>query len=203
MSSHQSARFVIAPLSLALVGGVVAAVTYRSVNLTLTHAAGDLHVSRQDSASPTLGARNVRVQNGSALVNAAHGAGTWRVGLSPKLPVNLTVRHEAGDISLNLRGLNVPSLSVQQTAGDVDVHLSAAPLSGSFALGQGDLVLALPAGVGLKLNARVGQGHVKFQGRPVDEGMNVAGVYQTSNYAAARTRINLTASLETGSVTVR
>ncbi|GGK40445.1 hypothetical protein GCM10008955_37800 [Deinococcus malanensis] len=201
MTYTRSAQ-LLAPLALTL-GTALAAASYRSVHLTLTHGAGDLSITRHDNASPTLKAPNVRVQSGVALVSAGREVGDWALGLSPATPVSLKVRHNAGDIRLDLRGLNVPSLALTHTTGDVKLALGTAAMTGTVAIGQGDLMIKVPSSVGLRVQSRLGQGYVKFQGRALKEGSQVNDAAQTDNYATAHTRVILNVTVDTGSVTVQ
>ncbi|ADV67867.1 LiaF domain-containing protein [Deinococcus maricopensis] len=188
-------------LAFASLGG--AATPYRSVDLTLTQGTGDFTVRAMASASPTLGARTPSVRDGVASVRAVHQVGDWTVGVSPKLPLALTVRHETGTLTLDLRGLTLTAASVNHEVGDLHVTLPSGPLSASIVNGQGNVSITAPATVGVSATVSVTRGHVRVADREVANGLNVTGTYRTPNYATSKHHVKLSIVVNEGDVDLR
>ncbi len=189
------------PLVLGLSVTALAA-AYSSVDVSLTQNAGQLTVSLNPRVSPTLGVNQPTVRNGVAYVAARHDVGAWAVGLSPKLPVTLNVKHDTGAVDLLLSGLTVPRLNVNHQNGETNVMFGS-NTTATIRKDVGALSLYVPAGTGLKLTVtRLGVGSVTMEGVDVASGTEQAGTYQTSNYASAARKVNVTVTQGSGSIEV-
>lgn len=189
------------PLVLGLSVTALAA-AYSSVDVSLIQNAGALTVSLSNRVTPTLGVAQPPVRNGVAYVSARHDVGAWAVGLSPKLPVSLNVTHDTGAVDLLLGGLNVPRLNVNHKNGETNILFGSASTA-TIRKDVGALSLYVPANTGLKLTVtRLGVGSVTMEGEDVAAGTDQAGTYQTSNYASAARRVNVTVTQGSGSIEV-
>lgn len=196
-------RIALALTALSLASLALAA-TYRSVALTLKQDLGDLTVTANDAASPVLGARNPTVRNGVAYVSASHSLGDWAVGLSPKLPINLTVQASQGESSLDLRSLKLLGLQVTQELGNLQLKLPAANLKATLRQAQGDTTITLPPNTGISLEVKkLTQGTLVMNGKKVADGQDFNGTYQSANFGTATYRINVTVTVGQGNLTVR
>ena len=83
--------------------------------------------------------------------------GDWQAQLAKGLPWTLAARSLSGDLTLNLRDLNVVLLDAQSSLGDVDLTLPNAGL-GTFQvrLNFGDLTLRVPDGAAVMLRVQAG-----------------------------------------------
>jgi len=199
---NKSVLFLLAPLSLAL-GSAALALTYRSVDITLKHEVGPLEVAVSSSVSPALGVAQPPVKNGVAYVSASREAGSWQVGLSPKLPLKLHVIHETGSSLLNLTGLPMTGLSVKSDAGPLVLQLPSTSFSGVVTQDTGSLDIYLRQDTGLKLTVQKFEtGSLRLDGREIASGTNLTGTYQSANYDRAKFKVILVLGHGAGPVEV-
>lgn len=78
---------------------------------------------------------------------------TWEISLPTSVPTALTVRIGAGEGNLDLRGIALDSLAIEQGTGDVNVDLSeqARDLMAQATLGAGEVTIKLPSDVGVRV----------------------------------------------------
>jgi hypothetical protein len=202
MTHFASKRFFPCAVVLSLTAVAVAA-TYSSVDVTLKKEVGPLEVSKSDRVSPTLGASQPTVRGGVAYVGASHGVGAWSVGLSPKLPLSLSVTQETGSSSLNLEGLPLTRLNVATGSGPVALRLPSRTLIASVSQETGSLEIFMPKDTGLKLVIKTfGTGSLSVEGSDVASGTDLSGTFQTANYDSARYKVTLNLSHGAGPVMV-
>ena len=183
---------------------LAAAPTYNSVNITLKQELGNLSVGLNDKASPVLGVRNPPVKNGVAFVGASHAQGDWAIDLSPKLPISLTVQHKQGDAQLDLGLLKLSALNLTQQLGNIALKLPAANLNATVDHMQGDMTITLPTDTGLSLDIKsFKQGTLVMNGTTVADGQAFDGTYQSANFEAAKYKVNMTLTMELGTLTVK
>lgn len=196
---------LIAPALMALATASFAlAASYSSVNITLKQELGDLTLAGSSSASPVMGVRNPTIKNGVAYVSASHSLGDWAIGLSPKLPINLTVQASQGESSLDLRSLKLLGLQVTQELGNLQLKLPAANLKATLQQAQGDTTITLPPNTGISLEVRkFTQGTLVMNGKTVADGQDFNGTYQSANFETAKYRVNLTVTVGQGNLTVK
>ncbi|OLV15988.1 DUF4097 family beta strand repeat-containing protein [Deinococcus marmoris] len=196
---------LIAPALMALATASFAlAASYSSVNITLKQELGDLTLAGSSSASPVMGVRNPTIKNGVAYVSASHSLGDWAIGLSPKLPISLTVQASQGESSLDLRALKLLGLQVTQELGNLQLKLPAANLKATLQQAQGDTTITLPPNTGISLEVRkFTQGTLVMNGKKVADGQDFNGTYQSANFATAKYRVNLTVTVGQGNLTVK
>ncbi|MCC7359854.1 MAG: hypothetical protein IT317_10275 [Anaerolineales bacterium] len=134
----------------------------------------------------------------------------WRIGLSPDVPLGLTVDGGSGLADLDLQALNLTGLAVDGGSGSVHLRLPASGgytaevsggsgsvqiefVSGAQATlrydgGSGALMVNVPDGQAVRVEIRdSGSGGVSLPSgwEVVSDGDNDEGVWQTPGYAAA------------------
>ncbi|GAA4020470.1 LiaF-related protein [Deinococcus rubellus] len=182
----------------------LAATPYSSVNVTLKQELGNLSLGGNTRASPVMGISKPTIKNGVAYVSASHSLGDWAIGLSPKLPISLTVMSQQGDAVLDLRPLQLSALTITQQLGTLTLMLPAANLNVSLTQSQGDGTITLPPNVGLRLNAKqFTQGTLIMNGKTVAAGLKFDGTYQTANYDSAQYKVNMTVKKQLGTLTIK
>lgn len=195
---HTSLMFL-----LALSAPVAAAPQIKSIDLHLKHEAGTLTVQPAPKASPTLGITTPTVKNGVAYLSQSSTATDWVVGLSPRLPIALHLSSTAGDVKVNLLGLNISSLELNHASGDYQLKLPSKSLKGKLKIEAADLNITVPKDTGLKLNLqKFVSGSVTIEGKTVAQGVEVTGSYQTGNFDSASKKIELDVIWQAGDLTV-
>lgn len=135
----------------------------------------------------------------------------WEIGLSPAVPIDLSIDGGSGSANIDLTGLQLTTLNFDQGSGSFDVTLPMSPqtyevtaVGGSGSLdialpeqtsltlrldGQsGSLRLRLPANAGVRLEVQnSGSGGVNFPAslELVSGGADKEGVWQTPGYESA------------------
>lgn len=158
------------------------------------------------------------------------GADTeWQIGLSPDVPLQLTVDGGTGSTELDLTGLELEALTVDGGTGSMQIALPedsrrfpidldggtgsmsiTVPENLSFDLttdgGTGSLFIDIPDDAGVQVEVRDGGvGSVNLSGafNRISGGRNDEGVWETEAYATTDTPIKISLDVGTGSITVR
>lgn len=159
-------------------------------------------------------------RRGVAIVNAAS---SWRVTLPRSGTVRLVLAVNAGSATVGLPGMTVPAAEVDVNAGDARVDLSGArdvrqldasanagslvlllPVPGDTLRGQvsvnaGSASICVPDGVALRFRTDESLGSVNFG----DRGLTRNGdTWSTPGYDGATARIDLSMSVNLGSITL-
>lgn len=95
----------------------------------------------------------------------------WRVGLTRDLPVDLTVRRGAGTATLDLRDVDIASLTATLGAGETEIDLSgdrSRDISVSVEAGVGEIRLFVPAETPVRILAEKGIGEISADGMTRD-----------------------------------
>lgn len=84
----------------------------------------------------------------------------WKVGLSPRLPLDVRVQGGVGDADVNLSRLQLQSLRVEGNIGGMNITLPAggAPFPTEIRGGAGAIALNVPQGAASTVNVRGGVG---------------------------------------------
>lgn len=155
----------------------------------------------------------------------------WQIGLSPEVPLDLTIDGGSGTATLNLQSLDLDSLALDSGSGALNLTLppdsgagyTAEILGGSgsvnvdivagtnatvrFDGGSGALTVDLPAGQAVRVEVRdSGSGGVRLPSgwETVSDGDNDEGVWQTDGFDTASVQLLLIITdVGSGSVTVR
>ena len=125
----------------------------------------------------------------------------WRVGLAPDLPITLRVEGGASRSSLDLGGLNVPSLVVKTGASDTRIALPATVerCDARIDAGAAQVRVTVPAGVAASIRAQMGIGSTS-----VDESRfpRTPGGWASPDYDTAQRRAEIRIQGGVGSVRV-
>jgi Domain of unknown function (DUF5668)/Putative adhesin len=180
--------------------------------------------------------KTVRLQRRSApgLLLWPFGVGSeqtrWDIGLNPKLPLDLTIAASSGDTTLNANGLNLHTLTVNASSGNLKASLPAeaevyqvrleassgnlsfdvpdgAALNASMRMSSGNITFNVPGGAGVQLNVQdSSSGSVRVPPnytRTVDNGRN-RGAWESPGFGKADSKIILTIdNMSSGSFTIR
>jgi lia operon protein LiaF len=121
----------------------------------------------------------------SSHASASYGFGDYRPDLAGKEIRNENFSHGFGDFDLDLTRARFPE-------GTSAVRAS---------IGFGDLKVIIPRNLAVRVKASAGLGDVSVLGRK-DEGISPALDFQSDDYAAAATKLDLDASAGLGEVKV-
>ena len=125
----------------------------------------------------------------------------WDIALGNTLPLDLSVNMGAGEVDLDLRGLDVRKLRVNLGAGESTIDLSGVwsnDLTADINTGAGELTLRVPANVGVRIvGYRDGLGSYRADGFEQDGDALVNDAWETAD---VKFEIELTRGL--GEVTV-
>ncbi len=130
----------------------------------------------------------------------------WDVGLSPDVPLDLSLDAGSGPCDLDLTGLQVSGLVLDAGSGPVDLVLpSGSTFDAKIDGGSGPLTIVLPRNVGARVELDSGSGpfdpDARFelvQGRPHGD-----GVWETYKYDVAEHTILFEIDQGSGPVTIR
>jgi hypothetical protein len=125
---------------------------------------------------------------------------TWDLGLTPEIPLDIRFSQGAGNSNLDLSGLQVRALKVNQGVGKTTITL---PAVGQFdaridgAIGQ--VVIIIPKGMALRV-----QSNLALANLVVPNGYQKKdNVYTSPGYETAENRVNLEIGMAIGNVTIR
>lgn len=124
----------------------------------------------------------------------------WRLGLNPKVPLQLAISLAMGESNIDLTGLTVSDLEVSMALGRTTLIL---PEKGRFtakvesAIGQTTVIV--PAGLAASIHVDTGLAHRELP----DDYRRRDDFYTSPGYATAANRVDLEVSQAIGSVTVR
>ncbi len=155
---------------------------------------------------------------------ACVGAFDWQIYLNSKVPSDLNVHTDGGNVKLDLAGMAITHLLVDTAGGNMDVVLPAKAANlnvvaktgggnvnvelgkdttGRNAVnagsGGGNVVVCLPDGIAARIQASTGLGKVMIDSRFAKIDKNL---YQSSDYDVAANKVDLTAGSGAGNVTV-
>jgi hypothetical protein len=125
----------------------------------------------------------------------------WELGLSPAPSLKLWVNMGAGQTDLDLSGLNLNLLEVDNGLGFTEVLLPAeGNYSASISQAMGGITVVLPQSLAVRITA-----DTALAGRVLPDGFvqERSNVYASPGYGTASSRVDLNLSLAMGLVTVR
>ena len=124
----------------------------------------------------------------------------WDLQLSRDVPIRLTASTGVGESHLDLRQLNLSSLSVDTGVGQTTVTLPGeGQLEVSIDGGVGELIIEIPEGVAARIESDTGLGNTQIDSDYQRDG----DVYISPGYDEALDRINLDIDAGIGQVIVR
>jgi hypothetical protein len=156
----------------------------------------------------------------------------WDVGLSPQIPLNISIDGGVGETDLNLSQLDITKLDLDSGVGDMTIILPATGSSyevdvnvgvGRIELrledgidvtldidgGVGDTIVVVPEGVGVRLVGEIGVGDINVPGSyshtntDEDRIVGESGVWESSNYDDAAHIVTITFDGGVGNFTIR
>ncbi len=161
--------------------------------------------------------------------SASQQGKAWMIGLTPKIPLNLTVNGSTGKTTLNLSGVTLQSLAVDASTGNMEIDLPnqdqrypttlnmstgnmvvSVPQGATFDMtvdgSTGNLTVDLPEGSGVQVNVRSsGPGRLILpDGYQKVRGTNQKeGVWENAAYATTSSPIHFVVDLSTGNIALR
>ena len=156
--------------------------------------------------------------------STCNGATEWQIHLNPTVLCDITAQSNGGNISLNLAGMALASLSADTGGGNVavvlpqdaaDLNVTARSGGGNVTVeigdgiqgsnivnaktGAGDVVVSIPAGVAARIHATTGLGKAIVDPRfsKID-----AHLYQSPDFDSAANKVDITLSSGAGNVNV-
>lgn len=125
----------------------------------------------------------------------------WELGLSPAPSLKLWINMGAGQTDLDLDGLNLSGLEVDNGLGFTRAIL---PAEGSYqakiSQALGGATIVVPEGLAVRITAETGLAGRDLPGDLIRESDNV---YRSPDYASASHRVDLTVDVAMGLLTVR
>lgn len=124
----------------------------------------------------------------------------WDIHLTESVPLSIYLDSGVGEVRMNLDGVAVERLDIDQGIGSIDVDLGTA-ISRDADLsvdgGIGEMVLTIPESVGVRLEADLGVGSFTAQGL-----RKRGGVYVNDSYGTAQFNVEIRVDAGIGSVTI-
>ena len=200
--------------------------TTNLIDATLTHT-GTIDFSTTGTSQREIRLRQVQEPGDCALMDLAPG--DWEIGLSPNLPLSLTIDGGSGSGEFDFSKLNLTGLSMDMGSGSSIISLPAvtSPYQADIASGSGSIKINLAAGSPVSLRLDSGSCSVNIR-LPADAAVRVevqddgsgslnlaggldqisgdreTGVWQTSGYETAAVKIQIVlADRGSGSITIR
>jgi hypothetical protein len=133
-------------------------------------------------------------------------AGTWEIGLSPNLPLDLLLDSGSGRCDFDLSDLVIEDLTLDSGSGAIDLTL---PGDRSFEAriesGSGSVKITIPKSVGVRVSRDSGSGAFRPSSRYqfVSGERDDDGVWETENYDTAEYTIDLILDQGSGAVTIQ
>ncbi len=130
------------------------------------------------------------------------GALDWTVGLNPTIPLALTFETGASQTTLNLSTLRVTALNLKTGASATEITMPAqAGLTRArIESGAASVKVRIPDGVAARIYGKMGLGALDVDQRRFP---SRAGAYESSDFATAANRVELSVEGGVGSVDVR
>ncbi|MHB9033205.1 MAG: DUF4097 family beta strand repeat-containing protein [Anaerolineae bacterium] len=131
------------------------------------------------------------------------GLGTyWQVNLNSTVISQLKAHSNGGNITLNLAGMPLTSVTAETGGGNLEVVLpnNTADLTVTGKTGAGNVVVRIPNGAAARIHATTGLGKVT-----IDPQFNVmqGDIYQSPGYDSASAKVELTLESGAGDVVVK
>ena len=130
----------------------------------------------------------------------------WDVGLSPDVPLDLTLDAGSGPCDFDLASLQVSELVLDSGSGPIDLVLpSGSTFEAKIDGGSGPITIVLPRGVGARVELDSGSGPFSPDARfeLVKGKRRGDGTWETDNYGTAEHSISLEIDQGSGPVSIR
>lgn len=192
-----------------------------SVQVEGSFGAGELHIDVLPATSDKLAEGEAGQPNGRLSANVTRqvsravlkvegnprgwwsaGGGTWWLHLTPRIPIDLTVKTGASNADLDLSQLRIGKLRVDAGASNVNITLPerAGTTEATIKVGAANVDITVPQGVAARVKAQTGLGSFSIdQGRFPKSG----DYFVSPDYNTAANRVNIDVSSGVASVHVR
>lgn len=133
---------------------------------------------------------------------ACNGATDWLVHLNPAVVTDVDVQSDGGNISLDLTGMHIRSVSADTGGGNVTVVIGGGQTGTSTvqaSSGAGNVEVHVPKGTAVRVHATTGLGQIIVDSRFTKEDDNT---YQTNDFESATDRIEITLESGAGNASV-
>ena len=154
------------------------------------------NLSRQgDMVTYTLQSRGATIS-----IPGDRGRWNWVLGVTPAVPLDLKVAMGAGEMEVDLTGLNLSDLKIDMAVGSATVTLPAqGNFKGSVKSAIGEIVILVPSGMAVRIRADAGLSSVN-----VPPGyQNQDKIYTSPGYDGAQNRVDLEVGQAIGSISVQ
>lgn len=132
---------------------------------------------------------------------ARQNESTWKLELTPTVPVNLEVNFGAGDGTIDLSGLQIPNLNFKMGVGLATITLpDKGIVNAKIEGGVGTITILVPAGTAVLLNADTALVARSLPAGYLKQGQNA---YVSPNYDSAENKVILDVGLAIGTVTIK
>lgn len=133
--------------------------------------------------------------------SACNGATEWNIHLNQRIPTEISAHSDGGNISLDLTGMPVKSVSADTGGGNVEVTLPEpkGDMGVTAKSGAGNVTIRLPANVAARIHLTTGLGKVIMSPR---FGKIENDLYQSADFPAADKKVKITISSGAGNVVV-
>lgn len=138
----------------------------------------------------------------------------WRLNLNPNLPMALDIETGANEANINLRDVHVTDLKLKTGASSTLVQMpaNAGETHATIEAGMASVNIFVPEHVAARIEAEGGLGSVDVNtqrftredghGRNETNGLSIAGLYESADYAQAVNRLDLRVKVGVGSVKI-
>jgi hypothetical protein len=123
----------------------------------------------------------------------------WDLTVNRSTPLELNTSLSVGKTEIDLTGVPLDVLRAETSLGQTVITLPARAATVDVEGGIGEIVIKLPAGVGVSIRASTGIGNVDLPAGYIQRG----GVYYSPNFETAEDVLELTADLGIGAIRVR
>lgn len=139
------------------------------------------------------------------VINSSPNRETWQVGLTPDIPLDLSLDSGSGSCEFDLSQLQLLELFIDSGSGSIRVDL---PDDQSFPFfldsGSGSVVISIPDEVGVRVELDGGSGSFNAPSRfQLISGDRDDGIFETENFNSADDKIEMEIDQGSGSITIR
>jgi hypothetical protein len=122
----------------------------------------------------------------------------WSLGVTPTIPLDLRTSLAVGNLSVDLSGLQISALDVNLGVGQANLILpQASDFDGKISAGIGNIVIVIPAGVGVQLDINAALVNVDLPA-----GQRGRNRYTSPDYDTADQKINLELNMAIGNLRI-
>jgi len=125
----------------------------------------------------------------------------WLLELTPDVPVNLEISLGVGDGTVDLRGLQVPTVDYKTGVGTTSITLPDKGVSNvKIEVAIGSITIWVPAGTAVQLNSDTA---LATRSLPAGYVKQDSDTYVSPNFDTAENRVTLDVSVAIGQVTIK